>query len=55
LSLYGLLYATYAQFLASQQPDSLAADSVLVERFARASELAQRMLEQTSFGSLLQP
>ena len=55
MSLYGLLYATYAQFLATQPPDTLATDSVLAERFMRASDLAQQILGQTSFGSLLQP
>ncbi len=50
LSLYALLYASYAQHLASQPPDSTvdASATRTLERLQYASQLAERMFQQTS-------
>jgi hypothetical protein len=55
LSLYALLYATYAQFLAEEQTDSTALDPLDAERLRYGSDIAQRIFEQTSFFARLQP
>jgi hypothetical protein len=51
ISLYSVLYATYARWLAMQQSDTTAApDSLATERLLRATQIAQDVFRQTAFG-----
>jgi hypothetical protein len=51
VTLYSVLYATYAQWLASQQGDTaIATDSLFTERLLRASQIAQDIFAQTAYG-----
>ena len=55
LTLYAILYATFAQLLAAQATDStgVTADSATAALADRASTLAQQMFENTSYGASL--
>jgi hypothetical protein len=54
LSLYGLLYATHAQYLADQQGDTtMVPDPSAMQRLMRATQVAQDVFGQTSlYGGL---
>jgi len=54
LSLYGLLYATHAQYLADQQGDTtMVPDPSAIQRLMRATQVAQDVFGQTSlYGGL---
>ena len=53
LTLYAIMYATFAQLLAAQAADSTGAttDSVTAALAEQASTLAQQMFENTSYGA----
>jgi len=51
VTLYSVLYATHAQWLAMQQGDTaIANDSLFTQKLVRASQIAQDIFAQTAYG-----